>query len=143
MSEFTAFPKIPRLNRSCVVTEKIDGTNAQIILNEDGTFLTGSRNRYVTPEDDNYGFSKWVHTNIGSIRKLGVGRFYGEWYGSGIQRGYGLATKKFALFPTRPFADLPECMDMVPILYRGLFHSDLLQEVLEDLKNTGSKLVPG
>lgn len=34
MAEFEAFPKIPRLNRDITVTEKIDGTNAAIIIEE-------------------------------------------------------------------------------------------------------------
>lgn len=29
-AEFVAFPKIPRLNRGMIVSEKIDGTNAQV-----------------------------------------------------------------------------------------------------------------
>lgn len=32
MLEFVEFPKIPRLSRDIIVTEKIDGTNAQIYL---------------------------------------------------------------------------------------------------------------
>jgi hypothetical protein len=32
--EFTPFDKTPRLNRECAVTEKIDGTNAQISIGE-------------------------------------------------------------------------------------------------------------
>jgi len=141
--EFTAFPKIPRLNRNCVITEKIDGTNAQIVLNEDGTFLAGSRNRYLTPEADNFGFAKWVRDNIEEIRKLGVGRFYGEWYGAGIQRGYGLTEKRFALFPTRPIVALPDCMRFVPTLYEGLFSTATVAGIVEGLRATGSVLVPG
>ena len=34
MIEFTKFPKIPRLNRDMIITEKIDGTNAQIYVAE-------------------------------------------------------------------------------------------------------------
>ena len=30
MEEFVGFPKIPRLTRDCVITEKLDGTNASI-----------------------------------------------------------------------------------------------------------------
>ena len=52
MVEFEAFQKIARLKRNCVITEKIDGTNAQIFIGEDGEFLTGSRNRWITPDDD-------------------------------------------------------------------------------------------
>jgi len=33
---FQEFPKIPRLNREMIVTEKIDGTNGQIIITDDG-----------------------------------------------------------------------------------------------------------
>lgn len=34
MAEFEAFPKIPRLNRDITVTEKLDGTNAAVIIEE-------------------------------------------------------------------------------------------------------------
>ena len=61
MTDFVSFPKIARYSRNVVVTEKIDGTNAQVFIGEDGEFLTGSRNRWITPEDDNYGFSRWAH----------------------------------------------------------------------------------
>ena len=38
MSEllFEEFPKIHRLKRGCVITEKIDGTNAQVNFDEEG-----------------------------------------------------------------------------------------------------------
>ena len=32
--EFIEFPKMARLSRECVITEKIDGTNAQIFIEE-------------------------------------------------------------------------------------------------------------
>ena len=35
MIEFKEFPKIARLNREVIVTEKIDGTNAAVIVTED------------------------------------------------------------------------------------------------------------
>lgn len=57
---FEAFPKIPRLKRGCVITEKIDGTNACVYVGEDGLVLAGSRSRWVTPEADNFGFAAWV-----------------------------------------------------------------------------------
>ena len=37
--EFIKFEKIARLNREIIITEKIDGTNAQICITEDGEFL--------------------------------------------------------------------------------------------------------
>lgn len=42
-TEFMQFPKMARYSREVIVTEKIDGTNAQICITEDGEFSTGSR----------------------------------------------------------------------------------------------------
>ena len=86
---FIGFPKIARLNRQVIVTEKIDGTNAQIRITEDGQFLVGSRSRWITPDNDNHGFAKWAYAHKDSLMELGVGSHFGEWWGSGIQRGYG------------------------------------------------------
>ena len=36
--EFVEFPKIPRVSRECIITEKIDGTNASVWIGEDGEF---------------------------------------------------------------------------------------------------------
>lgn len=58
--EFTPFPKIARLNRTVVVTEKIDGTNAAVGVTEDGVVYAQSRKRVITPEQDNFGFATWV-----------------------------------------------------------------------------------
>lgn len=70
--DFVEFPKMARLNRECIITEKIDGTNACIKITEDGQFLTGSRSRWITPDDDNFGFSKWAHDRKDDLMKLGV-----------------------------------------------------------------------
>lgn len=32
LEAFAEFPKIARLSRECVITEKIDGTNAQVVV---------------------------------------------------------------------------------------------------------------
>ena len=102
MTEFQEFQKIARLSRNCSITEKIDGTNACIYIGEDGEFLTGSRTRWITPEDDNYGFAKWALAHKDELMALGPGRHFGEWWGSGCQRGYGLTNgeKRFSLFNT-------------------------------------------
>jgi hypothetical protein len=65
MSElvFLEFPKMARLSRDIIVTEKIDGTNAQILITEDGQVFAGSRKRWITPQSDNFGFAKWVEEN--------------------------------------------------------------------------------
>lgn len=58
--EFVSWPKIARLNRDMVVTEKIDGTNAAIIVTEDGDLYCQSRTRVISLEQDNFGFAAWV-----------------------------------------------------------------------------------
>lgn len=142
--EFEEFPKIFRLHREIVVTEKIDGTNAQIVIGEDGTIRTGSRNRWITPMDDNFSFAAWVSMNTAELLKLGSGKHFGEWYGGKIQRGYGLKEKRFALFNTHRWAkERPACCDVVPILYQGMFSETAILAALESLRTEGSRIVPG
>ena len=141
MSELTfeKFPSIKRLKRNCVITEKIDGTNAQINFDEQGNILCGSRKRQITPEDDNYGFASWAYTNQAKLFEiLGIGRHYGEWWGSGIQRRYGMDKKIFSLFNSGRWheKDLIEVeqLRVVPVLYVGEFTSDVVNATMEQLK---------
>lgn len=150
---FEKFPKMARLKRECVITEKIDGTNAQIVFNEDGEMLTGSRNRIIVPGDDNYGFAKWAHDNReGLFDVLGKGRHFGEWWGSGIQRKYGLdnGARYFSLFNTARWMhddtdklNSVSGLTVVPILYHGIFSDAASDEAMEDLRKTGSYAVRG
>ncbi|MDO0926799.1 RNA ligase family protein [Streptomyces sp. TG1A-8] len=128
---FTAWPKIPRLLRTIVVTEKLDGTNAAIHISTvphipawpdfppgsysvvvDGTryVLTAqSRSRVLTPgeDNDNFGFAGWVYENAeGLVRALGTGVHFGEWWGFGTRRGYGLPDRRFSLFDTDRHKDV-------------------------------------
>ena len=48
-TEFQEFPKIARLSREAIITEKIDGTNGCVCITEDGQMLVGSRTRWITP----------------------------------------------------------------------------------------------
>lgn len=117
--EFKAFPKIPRLYKDIVVTEKIDGTNAVIYIADDGiNLLAGSRNRWITPENDNFGFAKWVAENKSDLLALGPGYHFGEWWGCGIQRGYGLKERRFSLFNVIRWKDksLPPILELVPLI---------------------------
>jgi hypothetical protein len=192
--DFVAWPKIPRLKKGMVVTEKIDGTNAAVIVEElidvteldrfadrdapdrctvsptgtsdkyaaklvpvgDKAYLVGaqSRNRLITPEVDNAGFARWAFENAEELVKLlGVGHHYGEWWGSGIQRGYGLTNgqKKFSLFNIHRYHEainvwgtpLDDVIGLVPHLYSGDFSIDKVDEILTDLFNNGSYAVPG
>ena len=116
MREFKAFPKIPRLNRDIIITEKIDGTNAAIRIElpealdkplsagagvKVGDFIVRaqSRTRFIQPLNDNAGFAKWVWENAAELTALlGEGIHFGEWWGAGVQRRYAQATKRFSLF---------------------------------------------
>lgn len=121
--EFQEFPKMARLTRECVVTEKIDGTNAQVCIaavdvdtdvyslptlpvavavdrSRGWVMFAGKRTSYCTPDNDNFGFAAWVQANADSLWALGPGRHFGEWWGAGIQRRYDLAEKRFSLFNT-------------------------------------------
>jgi hypothetical protein len=144
---FEEFAKVPRLSRGVVITEKIDGTNAQICITEDGRLLTGSRSRWITPEADNFGFARWAQEHRDELMKFGPGRHYGEWWGSGIQRRYGLAEKRFSLFNvgrwSAPDAVLPACVSLVPVLYQGLFTSEAVEAALARLRREGSLAAPG
>lgn len=164
--EFRGWPKMARLTREVVVTEKIDGTNAQVYIGEDGTFLAGCRTRWITPEADNHGFAAWAYAHRDELMTLGPGRHFGEWWGSGIQRGYGLTKgeKRFSLFnairwceageePQRiPTEDprvekwqqvAPECCRVVPVLSRATFDTGHIEATIDELRQNGSCAAPG
>jgi len=145
MSEFKPFPKIPRMRRELVVTEKIDGTNALVWVSDDGTEVkAGSRSRWVTPQADNAGFARWVEENRDELVKLGPGYHYGEFWGRGIQRGYGLDHKRFSLFNVGRWTDenTPACCHVVPVLARGVGER-VVEEALNTLREHGSIAAPG
>ena len=143
--EFVKMQKIPRFRLGCTITEKIDGTNACIYIGDDGEFLTGSRNRWITPDDDNHGFSWWAYHNKDELLKLGPGRHFGEWWGQGIQRKYGMGHKRFSLFNVKRWEgqDLPAFVDLVPVLYTGQLDTIIIGEVMHALKSGGSVAAPG
>ena len=70
------------------------------IISVQGNLLiyAGSRTRWITPQDDNYGFAGWVERNSGELTKLGEGHHFGEWWGLGIQRKYNKKEKTWSLF---------------------------------------------
>ena len=167
--QFIEYPKMARWSRDVIVTEKIDGTNAQILIqlhSEDqwgsnppmATFdvndvsydvWTGSRNRWVYPggSRDNHGFAQWVSDHLGDlVHILGEGRHYGEWWGPGIQRGYGLKDKQFSLFNVSRWHDLPVnggLVNKVPILYEGPNLPEVVENAMIVLSNNGSLASPG
>ena len=162
--EFIPFPKMPRLQRTVIISEKIDGTNAQVYITDDGKMRFGSRTRWITPEDDNFGFARWATDNKEELLKLGPGRHFGEWWGRGIQRNYGLSERRFSLFNVArwclhgevpkaiPTADprnvklqdvLPACCHLVPVLRCGINLSTIADSALYELSQRGSLAAPG
>jgi hypothetical protein len=148
--EFVSFPKIPRLRRGCLITEKIDGTNAAVGITEDGEVYAQSRKRLIHPgkTTDNAGFAGWVQENEDALRVgLGPGLHFGEWWGAGIQRRYGLDEKRFSLFNTGRWSGTPivesGLVSVVPVLYAGVFDTDAVDRALEELRTGGSVAAPG
>lgn len=111
----------------------------------DHWLLAQSRGRFITPVKDNYGFAKWVAEHADELRALGPGVHYGEWWGYGIQRGYGMPEKHFSLFNVNRWGEgkqaRPACCDVVPLL--GYFTPDGINAVLIDLEQNGSRAAPG
>jgi len=146
---FVEFDKIARLKRDIVITEKIDGTNAQVYISDEGEIHAGSRTRWITPGKltDNYGFAGWVEANADELKKLGPGHHFGEWWGQGVQRNYGVPNKRFSLFNSGRWAaanlpDIPN-INVVPVLYTGPFDTEVVDNILQNLKINGSVAAPG
>jgi len=172
--EFQPWPSISRLNKEAIYTEKIDGTNAAVVIEPyttdtdkskavDVVSLDGdlygvwaqSRKRFITPGDDNFGFALWVYENAPAlVRTLGVGRHFGEWWGSGIQGGYGLTggERRFSLFNvkrwefalshTQPLTEIKE-LYRVPVLLKDTFSTETAKQCVELLRSKGSWASPG
>lgn len=173
MIEFQPFPKISRLSRQAYISEKIDGTNATIhlfhpaelvgdepeefkenIITIDHTMsmLVGSRNQWIgSGKKDNHGFWAWCNANKDQLVTLGYGTHRGEWWGKGIQRGYGLTEKRFSLFNTSwetipgteyRSAVCPVC-HVVPLMRSAIFNTEEADYCLKILKDNGSLAAPG
>ncbi len=182
MSDFPKYPKTNRLYDDILITEKLDGTNGliqikllegeqnpahyeyqpaageSIVLHADGlqySVRAGSRERWLVPgkNTDNYGFAAWVEENADTLVLLGEGVHYGEWWGAGIQRKYGMATKRFSLFNTfhleaqAASAEISNAykppVESVPVLYRGPFSEAAIKEAERRLILGGSVAAPG
>ncbi|HLL34203.1 MAG TPA: RNA ligase family protein [Streptomyces sp.] len=171
------------------MTEKLDGTNSAIhltpvadweadlitsvpgdsslhVVEVDGVkwaVTAQSRRRIITPgkTTDNYGFAGWVYDNAADlVRILGEGLHFGEWWGRGIQRGYGLDGRVFSLFNTARWFETGEDgydsmstraelsalagqIGAVPVIYQGTFSEARIHHALMSLKLHGSHAAPG
>jgi len=170
MISFQGWPKIPRLASPFIISEKIDGTNAAVLIEPESPvgehlhparlaevdthhIFAQSRTRFITPESDNFGFAAWVKENAENLVEiLGPGRHFGEWWGNGIQRGYGLprGERRFSLFnvtrynPFENFVGLRSAqgygealfpalptLGLVPVLTWNTFDADLKFQAIE------------
>lgn len=187
MAEFRKWPETTRLFRDIVVTEKIDGTNSAIHVEQGSAYsnpaavfdayplrsgevwdgqhvwrvVAQSRNRIITPESDNFGFAAWVHANALDLASLlGPGLHFGEWWGRGIQRRYGMDEKRFSLFNTSRWTGEVVAqsnkdydgsvvyldggsISAVPVLYEGVFSEQRIFDALYTLEVNGSVAAPG
>lgn len=173
--QFEPWPKIARLNRDIQITEKIDGTNAAVVIvpkieldhistpetgywslfdndnriavafSADHVVFAQSRTRFVTTENDNYGFARWVRDNAETlVADLGPGRHFGEWWGAKIQSGYGMkgeGRRFFSLFNSTRWSEADFAtpnLRTVPVLYEGPFDQGEIESAIIDLIDMGS-----
>lgn len=179
MITFEGWPKTQRLsNTTMAITEKIDGTNACVVIEKvdvsspmfqldpqaiwvsvvygDGTVgdfqvAAQSRKRLIAPASDNFGFAGWVWDNAAElVDLLGPGRHFGEWWGQGIQRRYGMDRKVFSLFNQHRWSGVSQERDdwfvraqainmtWVPLLYAGKLELARVDDMVDLLREEGS-----
>jgi hypothetical protein len=149
MGDFKGWGSTTRENKNKTITEKIDGTNACVVI-YNGVVSAQSRKRIITPDDDNYGFAKWVYDNAGALMDtLGFGYHYGEWFGEGIQKNpLGIEGKRFALFHPTKYNEKNgyelskvDGLETVPLLHHGQCDVWTIPNIVQDLDTYGSKVV--
>lgn len=127
-----------------------------------------SRNRLIAPgKQDNAGFAGWVNRHALELASvLGAGLHFGEWWGEGIQRKYGMDEKRFSLFNTARWnwlrlpvdraawvqrrkewtehdlsggrSVIPEQLGVVPEIFSGPFSTEDIDASLRGLEHSGS-----
>jgi len=157
MTKFQKWPKTPRPDRfNIIITEKIDGSNAQILIEDGEITMVGSRNREIFPggNRDNAGFAGFIQENAEEIcHLLPDGRHYGEWAGPGIQRNpLNLPEKLFFLFDPYRYRNkdnpaltmaLPHRFRVVPQLYFGPLDVYTINSEYENIKECTCVNEPG
>ena len=89
---------------------KLHGSNCSLRIKH-GEVKCQSRTRFVTPEDDNYGFARWVQTRMDFFKSCKVtdGVIFGEWAGPGLcKSSTGISKiphKVFAIFAVQTVPD--------------------------------------
>jgi Rnl2 family RNA ligase len=166
MKSFPKYGDIENLNRytqvldcSVVVTEKLHGTNCRFMWSpENGGVVLGSRNHIIFKDGnsvhDGYKFGnfianhpvlKFFHGDGGYDNHV----FYGEFHGSGIQKGIKYCDKKdFRVFDIRDpegnFLDWEDVVSIckevgfkhVPVVMTGRVTLDDLNQIIDDISRT-------
>lgn len=102
-------------------TVKLHGSNTAVVYNtQTKTLYAQSRNKIITPDDDNYGFAAWaqklkpmfdeVYDGLDAFADIII---YGEWVGEGIQQGTAMSqlSKRWVIFDAaNNFEDPPELL---------------------------------
>ena len=148
------------LNGTVDLFYKIDGTNSQVFLKDDETLGFGSRNREITPNDDNAGFAKAMtedkelYTELLSfLRAHPSYTIYGEWLVPHTLKSYTQDSwKKFYVFdvldedtgeylPYREYSrilgDLKH-LHLIPLMCE--LEDPTLEQIQEKLQQTGAFL---
>jgi hypothetical protein len=87
---------------------KLHGTNAGVRCYSDGRVIPQSRNKELSPDDDNAGFAKFILDREGEWRPNKDIVIYGEWCGNGIMRGVAISSipnKIFAVFAAKTIGE--------------------------------------
>jgi len=159
---FERFPSLTRFSHGWTITEKLDGTNAAVVIVHgsdrtafdyvqnvpeadlaaglgDHYVFAQSRSKLIWPgkSTDNHGFARFVQENAEEfVTKLGEGRHFGEWVGKGVnKRHYHLPGKTFALFNVNRWegADLPPLTTTVPSIIKNAYLDNPGEAAIEAL----------
>lgn len=118
------YHQLPKPTIPFIGTIKLHGTNAGIVYDaRTGAVQAQSRERLLTPFDDNANFAKFVNTNsdffkglcqeIAAQHEMNVVVVYGEWAGKGINKGTAVneLEKTFFVFNIRALTEYPGVND--------------------------------
>ncbi len=164
---FRGWPKTTRRLSKCTISEKLNGSNGALgfqvtdasptdgreIYVLDIEMATQTRNRIVTPKDDQTGIARWAEANRETLIEdllyiegnLPVPSTEPQYhYGEFMTRGH--KEPHFYLFNTRRWTGVQfstPTLKVVPVLYEGIYYDGVVEECLEDLRQNGSKVHPG
>lgn len=164
--KFAKYPSIENLYRAtdilqckCVITEKLHGTNVRFMYDPDnGGLVLGSRENVIYKDGyragELYGFTDYALKNVELYLKERPKYhkyvFYGEFYGSSIQKGVKYAEEKeMRVFdirdPNEDFLDwdkvMQACEDIgfkyVPVIDIGVFDISYLESIRDNISFVG------